>query len=179
MSAAGIGAAAGGVLGFGSSLANLRAENKAIIGQITRDLGDVLSENALATAKNMATAKVLMSTSGTIGGTTSQVSKQAYMEQILADAEQIKVARNREIGQLTEAISRQMNYRMQADAMRSKIKSPLEAVLQTATATIQGASAGASVGSSFNGIGDIGINRGGNITEYNPFKSHVTPRYKW
>lgn len=170
MSAA-IGAVAGGGLAGISSILSLGSQNKAVIGQIEREgqvlssqmrqininrdqldreLGDVLSSNALTTAKDMATAKVIMSGSGTIGGTTAQVSKQAYMEQIKTDAQYIAQARNSEMGMLTDAVSKNMNFRLQSDANRSQIKSPLEAFIGTTTAIIGGASSGASMGSSFN-----------------------------
>ena len=176
MSAA-IGAVAGGGLAGISSLLSLRSQNKAVISQIEsegevlasqmrqininrdqldRELGDVLSSNALTTAKDMATAKVIMSGSGTIGGTTAQVSKQAYMEQIKTDAQYIAQARNSEMGMLTDAVSRNMNYRLQSDATRSQIKSPLEAFIGTASAMISGASAGASMGQSFASAGSVG-----------------------
>ena len=169
MSAA-IGAVLGGGLAGISSILSLRSQNKAVIGQIKsegevlasqmrqininrtqldRELGDVLSSNALTTAKDMATAKVIMSGSGTIGGTTAQVSKQAYMEQIKTDAQYIAQARNSEMGMLTDAVSRNMNYRLQSDATRSQIKSPLEAFIGTTSAIISGASSGASMGQSF------------------------------
>lgn len=170
MSAA-IGAVVGGGLAGISSILSLGSQNKAVIGQIEREgqvlssqmrqininrdqldreLGDVLSQNALTTAKDMATAKVLMSGSGTIGGTTASVSKQAYIEQIKTDAQYIAQARNSEMGMLTDAVSKNMNFRLQSDANRSQIKSPLEAFIGTTTAIIGGASSGASMGSSFN-----------------------------
>lgn len=169
MSAAGIGALVGAGLAGISSILSLRSQNKAAISQIKsegevlasqmrqininrdqldRELGDVLSSNALTTAKDMATAKVIMSGSGTIGGTTAQVSKQAHMEQIKTDAQYIAQARNSEMGMLTDAVSRNMNYRLQSRATRSQIKSPLEAFIGTASAIISGASAGASMGQS-------------------------------
>lgn len=171
MSAA-IGAVAGGGLAGISSILSLRSQNKAVISQIKsegevlasqmrqininrdqldRELGDVLSSNALTTAKDMATAKVIMTGSGTIGGTTAQVSKQAYMEQIKTDAQYIAQARNSEMGMLTDAVSRNMNYRLQSNARRSQIKSPLEAFIGTTSAIISGASAGATMGQSFSG----------------------------
>lgn len=174
MSAAGIGALVGAGLAGISSILSLRSQNKAVISQIKsegevlasqmrqininrdqldRELGDVLSSNALTTAKDMATAKVIMSGSGTIGGTTAQVSKQAYMEQIKTDAQYIAQARNSEMGMLTDAVSRNMNYRLQSSATRSQIKSPLEAFIGTASAIISGASAGASLGQSLSGGG--------------------------
>lgn len=167
---AGYGSAIGAGVGIATSLIGLSSQNKAAISQIKsegellasnmrqininrelidRDLGDVLSANALATAKNMATAKVLMSTSGTVGGTTAQVSKQAYMEQILSDADLIKEARNRQQGQLMDAVSKRMNYRLQSDAIRSSIKSPMEAFIGTLTSAIGGGIQGAQIGTSF------------------------------
>ena len=166
-------ATGGGLIGVGlgaaTSIMGLRSENKATISQINREgyvlqsnmrqinqnreqldreLGDILSASALATAKNMATAKVIMQSSGTIGGTTSQVSKQAYMDQLLYDAETIKEARNQEIGMLTQAVSMQMGYRMKADAIRSQIKSPLQAALGTLTSAISMGAQGMAIGQS-------------------------------
>lgn len=172
MSAAAIGAGVGAGLSLISSSLTLSAQNKAVINsikqegdllashmrqininrdQLDRELGDILSENALLTAKNMSTAKVMMSTSGTVGGTSSQVSKQAYMDQILADANVINQARNQEISMLTDAVSKRMNYRVQSDATRSQIKSPLEATLGTLTSMLGGAAQGASIGQGVSG----------------------------
>lgn len=163
------GAAGGMALGAVTSIIGLRESNKSAISQINREgyvlqshmrminqnretldreLGDILSADALETAKNMATAKVLMSKSGTVGGTTSQVSKQAIMNQLLADADAIKQARNQELSLVTQAVSRQMNYRMQSDAIRSGIKSPLSAALGTLGSVIGMAGQGAMIGQS-------------------------------
>jgi len=157
----------GAGLGVATSIIGLGAANNAAIGQINREgsnlainmrsinlsreeldreLGDVLSKNALDTAKNMATAKVLMSTSGTVGGTSSQVSKQAYMEQILADADVITKARSSEKSLLNDAISKRIAFRQSADATRSTIKSPLEAFVGTLSSAISGAGQGMAVG---------------------------------
>ena len=94
MSAAGYGAVGGAALGAYTSILSMGAANKAAISQIQaegellqthtkmmnynrelidRQLGDVLSETALETAKNMSTAKVLQSLSGTVGGTSALV----------------------------------------------------------------------------------------------------------
>lgn len=172
MSAAGIGAIAGGTLGGISSILGLQSQNKAAIGQIkaegdllksqmslininreqiNRELGDILSANALKTAQNMATAKVVTSTSGTIGGTTSQVSRQSYMDQLLSDADYVSQARNQEMSQLMDAVSKTMNYKNRADAIRSSIKSPMEAAIGVISSVIGGASQGAAIGSSFGG----------------------------
>jgi hypothetical protein len=172
MSAAGIGAVAGGTLGGISSILGLQSQNKAAIGQIkaegdllksqmslininreqiNRELGDILSANALKTAQNMATAKVVTSTSGTIGGTTSQVSRQSYMDQLLSDADYVSQARNQEMSQLMDAVSKTMNYKNRADAIRSSIKSPMEAAIGVMSSVIGGASQGAQIGSSFGG----------------------------
>lgn len=167
MTAAGGGAIVGAGLGIATSIIGMGSQNKATIGQIDRlgenlsiemrainqnreqldrELGDILSDNALLTAKNMATAKVLMSTSGTVGGTTAQVSKQAYIDQIQADAQTITKARNQEYALLNQAISRQVEFRNQANALRSKIPSPLEGFMATLNAGIQGATSGAQAG---------------------------------
>lgn len=167
MSGSEIGMIGGTALGSISNIIGLRAQNKSVISdiqregsllasnmrqintnraQLDRELGDILSDNALATAKNMATAKVLMSTSGTVGGTTSQVSKQSYVEQIRADADVISKARNTDIGLLTDAVSKRMQYRLNADAIRSNITSPMSALIQGITSSISGASQGAMLG---------------------------------
>lgn len=172
MSAAGYGGAVGSVVGGVSSVLTLKSQNKAVINsikqegdllashmrqininrdQLDRELGDILSENALLTAKNMSTAKVMMSVSGTVGGTSAQVSKQAYMKQIQDDANVINQARNQEISMLTDAVSKRMNYRVQSDATRSQIKSPLEATLGTLTSMLGGAAQGASLGQAMSG----------------------------
>lgn len=207
------GAYAGAGLGMVSSIIGMDSQNKAVINQINRlgenlsiemrainqnrdqldrELGDILSENALTTAKNMATASVLMSTSGTVGGTTAQVSKQAYIDQIQADADKINIARNQEVSLLNQAISKQVEFRNQANAMRSKIPSPLEGFMQTLTAGAQGGAQGAQIGQQlgqampkFSGQSfldkDMGslFKLGGSINENNPFQSHTTPRYAW
>lgn len=169
MSAALAGAGIGAGLGVASNLLSLGLANKQAIGSIQRegtnlamnmrqininrqliedDLGNVLSANALESVKNMATAKAIMSTSGTVGGTTAQVSKQAYMQQILADADAISQARNREVGLLTEQLSRRIQFRQSAEATRSQIASPLQAMIGTLSAAIGGAQQGAMIGSS-------------------------------
>lgn len=173
MSAVGVGAIAGGALAGVSSMLSLRSQNKEALRQIEsasssmlsslkqvninrdlidRDLGDFLTDNALATAKNMATATLVMSGSGTIGGTTAQVGKQAYIEQMRTDADIIKQSRNRDIEQLNLALSKQIEFRSQSNAIRSNIKSPLEAFIGTTSAIINGGSQGASMGSSFASI---------------------------
>lgn len=170
MSAAGIGAVAWGALGGISSIIGLRAENKAVISsikregaslissirqinfnreQLDRELGDILSASALETAKQMSTAKVIMSTSGTAGGTTKQVAKQAHMDAILREADIIAKARNQEIGLLGQALQKRIDFKNRAESYRSQIKSPLEATLGTLTAIVSGATGGASMGSSF------------------------------
>lgn len=180
MSAAMFGAIGGAALGGISNIIGTRARNKAVIGQIEREgaglvstmrainlnreqldreLGDILSDNALATAKNMATAKVLMSGSGTVGGTTAQVSKQAFMDQILADADTINQARNQEIALLNQAISKRIEFRNRADALRSNIPSPTEAFFGQLTSVIGGAAGGAQLGQSFQGA--MAVNTGG------------------
>lgn len=172
MAAAAIGAGAGAVLGTVSSVMGLRSENKGLIKQIEsqgrmlginmrminqshiqldRELGDILSENALETAKNMATAKVMMSASGTVGGTTAQVSKQAYMDQIRADADAIAEAKNQSVALLNEQLSARINFRNQASQIRSQMKTPMEAILGTLTAGIGMASQGAMMGQSVAG----------------------------
>lgn len=177
MTAAGYGAIAGAGLAQVSNLLSLRSANKAAIGQIQReghnlatsmrqininrqiienDLGNVLSANALESVKNMATAKAIMSVSGTVGGTTAQVSKQEYMSQILADADAISQARNREAGLLTEQLSRRIQFRQSADATRSQIASPLQAVVGSISSMISGAAQGAMIGNSLGGIGSGG-----------------------
>lgn len=169
MTPSGGGAIFGAGLGIASNIIGMRSQNKAAIDQINRlgegmsiemrainqnrdqldrELGDILSDNALETAKSMATAKVLMSTSGTVGGTTAQVSKQSYIDQIQADAQTITQARNQEHALLNQAISKQVEFRNQANAMRSKIPSPLEGFMSTLNAGMQGASGGAQIGQS-------------------------------
>lgn len=164
----------GAGLGFGTSLIANRSQNKATINQIQRmgeglaittrainlnreeldrQLGDVLSANALATAKNMATAKVLMSSSGTVGGTTSRVAKQVYIDQIQADADAISSARNTERSLLNQAISERIAFRNNASAVRSNIKSPLEAIVGGLSAGIQGGMQGYNIGQNITPVG--------------------------
>lgn len=201
MSAALAGAGIGAAIGFGTSLIGNRAQNKAAINQINmlgqnlaittrainfnreqldRELGDILSDNALATAKNMATAKVLMSTSGTVGGTTRQVARQAYIDQIQADADVISSARKTEMSLLNQAISERIAFRSQASAIRSNIKSPLEAAVGTLSAAIQGGVSGASIGQNIAPVGGFNLPQysGGGMGEYLP-KAHVTNRAFW
>ena len=171
--AGGYGAAAGAVIGGVTSVIGLRSQNKQIISnienegntlqsqmrminlnreQLDRELGDVLSDNALATAKNMATAKVAMSMSGTVGGTSAQVSKQAYMEQIMADADAIAQARNSEKGMLMDAISKRIQFNQRANAYRSQIASPLAGFMQTLGSAMGMASQGAQLGVQAQGL---------------------------
>lgn len=201
MSATAIGAGAGAFLGFATSMIGNRAQNKAAINQINmlgenlaintrainlsreqldRELGDILSENALATAKNMATVKVLMSTSGTVGGTSRQVARQAYIDQIRADADVISKARNTDMSLLNQAISERISFRNQANATRSQIKSPLEAMIGTLSAMVQGGTAGASMGQNLAPAGGANLPQysGGAVSEYAP-KAHVTNRAFW
>lgn len=168
MSAALAGAGAGAFLGFATSTIGNRAQNKAALSQIQglgenlvistkainlsreqldRELGDILSENALSTAKNMATAKVIMSTSGTVGGTSRQVARQAYIDQIQSDADLITQARNTDVSLLNQAISERIAFRGQANAIRTQIKSPLEAIVGGLSSAIQGGSSGYTIGS--------------------------------
>ena len=176
--AGGYGAAAGAVIGGVTSVIGLRSQNKQTIAniegegrvlqsqlrminqnreQLDRELGDVLSDNALATAKNMATAKVAMSMSGTIGGTSAQVSKQAYMEQIMADADAIAQARNSEKGMLMDAISKRIQFNQRANAYRSQIASPLAGFMQTLGSSIGMASQGAQLGVQAQGMSSAGM----------------------
>ena len=167
MTAAGYGAIGGAALGSVTNLIGMSSANKSAINQIKaegellqthtkmmnynrelidRQLGDVLSETALETAKNMATAKVLQSRSGTVGGTSALVSKQAYINQIQAEATAITQARNSEMSVMMDNISKQISYRNKANSIRSTIKSPMEALVGGLSAAIGGASAGAQLG---------------------------------
>ena len=114
--------------------------------QLDRELGDILSDNALEAAKNMATASALMAGSGTVGGTTTQVTKQAYIDQIQKDADTISRARNQEISLLNQSISERIAFRNQASAIRTNIKSPLEAIFGGVTAAVQGGMMGYGIG---------------------------------
>lgn len=172
MSAAGYGAIGGAALGAYTNILGMKAQNKAAIAQIQaegellqthtkmmnynrelidRQLGDVLSETALETAKNMATAKVLQSRSGTVGGTSALVSKQHYINQIQAEATAITQARNSEMNVMMDNISKQISYRNKANSIRSSIKSPMEALVGTLSAAVSGASAGANMGQGIEG----------------------------
>ena len=172
MTGAGYGGVAGAAVGGISSIIGLSAKNKAAISsieregralnsnlrqinynreQLDRELGDILSDNALATAKNMATAKAIMSTSGTVGGTSSLVAKQAYISQIQADAATITRARNQDMNLLTQALTRQIAFRSQSSATVDSMGSPMEAMMGTLMSSIGGASQGASIGNSFGG----------------------------
>jgi hypothetical protein len=181
MSAAGYGTVAGAGLGIATNMLSLRSANKQAINSINqqgealkmqgtnlisnlkliqynrdeldRDLGDILSADALATAKNMATAKVIMSTRGTVGGTSALVSKQSFIDQIQADAEAINKYRKEDVNMLTSQLTKQIDFataqkqaQWNMDATRASIASPFAAVLGTMSAAISGASGGASVG---------------------------------
>lgn len=177
MSAAGYGAVGGAALGAVTNILGMKAQNKSAIQQIQaegellqthtrmmnynrelidRQLGDVLSETALETAKNMATAKVLQSRSGTVGGTSAMVSKQHYISQIQAEATAITQARNSEMNVMMDNISKQISYRNKANSIRSQIKSPMEAMIGTLSAAISGASSGAQLGQGIEGA--MGVN---------------------
>lgn len=189
---AGYGAAAGMVLGSVSSVIGLRSQNKAVLNQIRsegnmlaiqtkminrnreqldRELGDILSANALATAKNMATAKVLMSTSGTVGGTTKQVSKQAYIDNILADADEISKARNTDMALMNQQLSNQINFRNRAGALKSQIKSPMEGMLGTLMSALGGAQTGASLGSAAAGAMSVDSGAGAKTNDAKLFNT--------
>lgn len=200
MSAALAGAGIGAAIGFGTSLIGNRAQNKAVISQIQgmgenliistkginlsreqldRQLGDVLTVNALATAKNMATSKVLMSTSGTVGGTSRQVARQAYIDQIEADAQAISMARNQDVSLLNQAISERIAFRNNANALRTNIKSPLEAIVGGLSSAIQGGVAGYSIGQGVSGsttsssgfVGESGVVSGTDATSRMNFRN--------
>jgi hypothetical protein len=181
MSAAGYGALAGAGIGIATNMLSMRSANKQAINSIKqqgealkmqgsnlisnlkliqynrdeldRDLGDILSADALATAKNMATAKVYMSTRGTVGGTSALVSKQVFIDQIQADAEAINKYRKEDVNMLTSQLAKQIEFKTQQrqaqwnmDATRAGIASPFAALLGTMSASIDGASSGASMG---------------------------------
>jgi hypothetical protein len=117
--------------------------------QLDDELGSILSDNALATAKNIATAGVLMSGSGTIGGTSAMVSKQAYVDKINADATVISQARNQDIGLLTKALSDRINFKNRSNTLASNIDAiiagnqPIDRNwMQAATQGIQGMQSG-------------------------------------
>ena len=181
MSAAAIGAFTGAGIGIATNILSMRSANKQAINSINqqgealqlqgsnlisnlkliqynrdeldRELGDVLSKDALATAKNMATAKVIMSTHGTVGGTSALVSKQHYVDQIQADADAINKYKQEDVNMLTSQLAKQIEFKtqqrqaqMNMDTTRAGITSPFAAVLGTMSAAISGASAGASAG---------------------------------
>lgn len=170
MSFAGAGAIAGAGISSVSHLIGLSSSNKAAVGKIEsagralasnlkqininrgllqEDLGLILSDSAIETVKNQATAKVLASGTGTVGGTTTLIAKQAEMDSMRAEAEVVRKAKRQDMTMLTDAISKRIEFRKQARGYASKIKSPIEAVLGTMTAAIQGASAGAKTGAMF------------------------------
>lgn len=115
--------------------------------QLDNELGGILSDNALKTAKAEATTRVLMSTSGTVGGTTGLVSKQAYMDQNIADAEAIMKGRNQEVALLNEYLSRRINFKMTAEAAQAGVLSGSEMGMGIFSQMMGGASAGGSFGS--------------------------------
>jgi hypothetical protein len=132
--------------------------------ELDRDLGDILSADALATAKNMATAKVYMSTRGTVGGTSALVSKQVFIDQIQADAEAINKYRKEDVNMLTSQLAKQIDFataqrqaQWNMDATRAGIASPFAAVLGTMSAAINGASAGASMGQGISKMGSANL----------------------
>ena len=189
MTAAGYGAIGGAALGSITNLIGMSGANKSAINQIKaegellqthtrmmnynrelidRQLGDVLSSTALETAKNMATAKVLQSKSGTVGGTSALVSKQHYINQIQAEATAITQARNSEINVMMDNISKQISYRNKANSIRSTIKSPMEALVGGLSAAIGGASAGAQLGQGVEGTMGKTLPTTATPTEYQP-----------
>jgi len=121
--------------------------------QLDEELGGILTDNALNTAKNIATANVIASGSGTAGGTTAMASKQAYIDKIEADAEVVRQARNQQNSMLTQMLQDRVNYRnsiisqsftgLSASAMRT----------QNLTAGVQGAQTGMQFGQAFSGAG--------------------------
>jgi len=190
MSAAGYGALAGAGIGIATNMLSMRSANKQAINSIKqqgealkmqgsnlisnlkliqynrdeldRDLGDILSADALATAKNMATAKVYMSTRGTVGGTSGLVSKQVFIDQIQADAEAINKYRKEDVNMLTSQLAKQIDFataqrqaQWNMDATRAGITSPFAALLGTMSAAINGASGGASMGQQISKAGAV------------------------
>ena len=189
MTSAGYGAIGGAALGSVTNLIGMNSANKSAINQIKaegellqthtrmmnynrelidRQLGDVLSSTALETAKNMATAKVLQSKSGTVGGTSAMVSKQHYINQIQAEATAITQAKNSEISVMMDNISKQISYRNKANSIRSTIKSPMEALVGGLSAAIGGASAGAQLGQGVEGAMGTTLHTTATPTAYQP-----------
>ena len=181
MNAATTGAFAGASLGIATNILSMRSANKQAINSINqqgealqlqgsnlisnlkliqynrdeldRELGDILSQDALTTAKNMATAKVMTSIHGTVGGTSALVSKQHYIDQIQADANAINKYKQEDVNMLTNQLAKQIEFKtqqrqaqMNMGATRAGIASPFAAALGTMSAAISGASAGASLG---------------------------------
>jgi hypothetical protein len=114
--------------------------------QLDNELGGILSDNALKTAHAEATTKILMSTSGTVGGTAGLVSKQAYMDQNIMNAQVITQGRNQEVSMLNDFLSRKINYKMGAAASQSNILSGSEMGMSFMSGIFGGASSGAAIG---------------------------------
>lgn len=113
--------------------------------QLDNELGDILSANALETAKAMATSNAIMSASGTVGGTNKLVSRQAMMNQILTDADTIAQARNQKIDILNKNIGERIDFRMRSNAMIAGLPSATSQMLSGINAGIKGASMGMSL----------------------------------
>jgi hypothetical protein len=216
MTGTGYGAIAGAGVGVVSNMLSMRSANKQAINSINqqgealhlqgsnlisnlkivqynrdeldRGLGDVLSQDALATAKNMATAKVFMSTKGTVGGTSALVSKQAYVDQIQADAEAINKYKQEDVNMLTNQLAKQIDFKnqqrqaqMNMDATRATMASPFAAALGTMSAAINGGSSGASLGYGVDKAMGVNLSQVQNSQslQQSQSKMHQTPINQW
>lgn len=113
--------------------------------QLDNELGEILSANALASVKELATANAVRASSGTVGGTNNLVMKNAMMMQTLQDADTIAQARNQKIDILNKNIGERIDFRMRSNAMIAGLPSATSQMLSGINAGIKGASMGMSL----------------------------------
>lgn len=118
--------------------------------QLDNELGEILSANALASVKELATANAVRASSGTVGGTNNLVMKNAMMMQTLQDADTIAQARNQKIDILNKNIGERIDFRMRSNAMIAGLPSATSQMMSGINAGIKGASMGMSFGNQLN-----------------------------
>lgn len=106
--------------------------------QLNRELGMILSDNAMQVVNSMAEAKVLGATTGTIGGTTKQVVNSKRMVGTLMDADAIMKARNQENQMLHESLISRIQNKWNIDSTLSGQQSGFSSFMQGINATLSG-----------------------------------------
>lgn len=117
--------------------------------QLNRELGMVLSENSMQVVGQMANAKVMGATTGTIGGTTEQTVNAKRMIGTLMDADAIMKARNQENQMLHESLVARIQNKWNIDSALSGQPSGFSSFMQGINATLSGYQMGQKIVSGF------------------------------